>query len=219
MTGRESRSGPPASDASSSIGGVAGKVRSILADPVAANTFVVASIPIVAFGSIGFVVWRPLGVVGLISGLLLFPTIHRGLSEYLHTLVGAKRTTTGAKWKGISVIAGIAAVLSIPISQAFFANDLRAMATPTMTAVEADTIGVDTAIPSQLYGASPTWPSYGVCEVVQMYTAPQLAWPCYSTIGYARLWQMPTALPMMVSLLLLIVGFPLALYWHIRTRT
>ncbi|MCK8672240.1 hypothetical protein M1M07_14140 [Rhodococcus sp. HM1] len=193
------------------------RLKETLSDPVEACAFAVACIPVLALGALGGILWRPLGIIGLLWGAYLFRHFHREVQSILDVMRRREKRFSGERRDCVLLVCLLAVAMSIPLTQVFFANDLRAMAAPTIAAVEAETEGIATAIPEAIYGVAPNSPSYGMCETVQRFTTATVAWPCYSTVGYLRLWQMSSAVVMMMSISLLVVGLPLALLWHVRS--
>lgn len=216
MTGPESRSGLRAPDHRLQVQRAYGRLRSTLVDPVAACTAVVASIPVVAVGALGSVVWKPLAVVTVAWGIYWYPRWHRMVVGVRDAVARSEQGDRAFRLQLYGVVVALGIVVSIPIAQAFFANDLRAMAAPTISAVEARAPDVDQTIPPAIYGDSPTVPSYWVCSATHYWTNSAIAWPCYSSVGYLRLWQMRAAFPTVLGLTLLVAALPLALMWHVR---
>jgi len=219
MTEPVSHSGPRLVDGGRPRTRLRERLHKAFSDPVEVCAVVVACIPLLTVGAMGSILWRPLGVVGLLYGAYLFPRFHREVRSAVRVMGEPREQFRGERRARVLLIFVLAAAMSIPLAQAFFANDLRAMAAPTISAVEADTEGMATAIPPAIYGSAPTAPSYGVCESIQYFTAPSVAWPCYSAVGYLRLWQMSSAVVMMSCLFLLVVGLPLTLLWHVRSKS
>jgi hypothetical protein len=189
-----------------------------LSDPVDACVVAVAIIPVLALAAVATILWRPLGVVGLIVGVFVYPSIRRVTVRELGLCVSSPKLDRNDRLVRVVVVVGVAAAMSVPLTQVFFANDLRAMAAPTVATVEAGSRSTQTAVPTELYGSASSYPSYAMCEAVQGLATASVAWPCYSMIGYARLWQMRIALPTLICLLLLTMGFPLAVLWQVRSR-
>lgn len=192
--------------------------RGAFFDSEEACVVVVACIPVLAMGAVAGILWRPLSVIGLLWGVYLFRFFRREVRSIVAVMKRDVERFRGERRGYVVLVCLLAVAMSIPLAQAFFANDLRAMAAPSIAAVEADTTGMATVIPEGIYGSAPSSPSYGPCETIQRFTTTSVAWPCYSAVGYLRLWQMSSAIALMACISLLVVGFPSALLWHARSR-
>ncbi|WP_241387359.1 DUF4407 domain-containing protein [Rhodococcus sp. CH91] len=218
MTEPASHSGPPQVRESGLESRFQDAFRGTFFDSEKACVVVVACIPVLAMGAVGGILWRPLGVIGLLWGAYLFRFFHREVRSAVAVMKRDVERSRGERSGRVLLVCLLAVAMSIPLTQVFFANDLRAMAAPTVAAVDADTNDLDTAIPKAIYGSAPSSPSYGPCETIQRFTTTSVAWPCYSAVGYLRLWQMSSTFAMMACISLLVVGFPSALLWHARSR-
>lgn len=218
MTGPVSHSGLPHARKTGLSSRLRDITRGTFFDSEKACVVVVACIPVLAMGAVAGILWRPLAVIGLLWGAYLFRTFHREVQSAVAVMKCDVERFRGERRGYVLLVWILAVAMSIPLTQVFFANDLRAMAAPTIAAVEADTSKMATAIPKAIYGAAPSSPSYSPCETVHRFTTDSVAWPCYSAIGYLRLWQMSSAIAMMACISLLVVGFPSALLWHVRAR-
>ena len=114
---------------------------------------------------------------------------------------------------GVVVVGGVALLLSVPVTEVFFRGDLTAMAAPFVAAADAGDPEMARAVPEAIYGSDPNWPSYAICQTMQDWTSSDAVGFCYSGFGYLRLWQMPVALPMLISITLLYIAIPLVVVW------
>lgn len=218
MTEPVSRSGLPRARKSRISSRFRDISRGTFFDSENACVVVVACIPVLAMAAVAGTLWRPLGVIGFFWGAYLFRFFHREVQLVVAVMKRDVERFRGERRGYVLLVCLLAVAMSIPLTQVFFANDLRAMAAPTIATVEADTTGMSTTIPKAIYGSAPTSPSYGPCETIQRFTTASVAWSCYSAVGYLRLWQMTSAITMMACISFLVVGFPAALFWHVRTR-
>lgn len=185
-------------------------VRGHLTDPYSATLLVVTMMPVLSAIALGSVLWRPLGYVVAAVAPFYVRRLHRWIVSGLQGIAPGAPTSTMYRATTYLVIVLIAVALSIPVVQIFFRGDLSAMAAPTVVAEMTDGWQGATT-PEAIFGSTPTWPSYAPCQFIQSWTGPTVASSCYSTMGYVRMWQMPTALPMLASLTMIYVLFPIAL--------
>lgn len=185
-------------------------LRSQLTNPYSATLWVVTMMPILSAIALGSVLWRPLGYVAAVISLFYVRKLHRAITSGLASISPGAPSTTLSQVKSYVVIALLAAILSIPVVQVFFRGDLAAMAAPTVVAQMTDG-WQGSFTPEAIYGSTASLPSYTPCQFIQSWTAPTAASSCYSAVGYLRLWRMPTALPMLVSLTMIYILFPLTL--------
>ena len=186
-----------------------------LVDPLDACITTVTGLLLLAIVCAGYVLWKPLSIAGLVLAVVIAPRARRATADYLfrfrdvppqsHRL---RRLYLGLVW--------MAAVASVPFSMAFLQTDLNALAA-TATA-NAQWQGPDTNenVLHNLYGATPSWPSYSKCQSMQNALSREAANGCYSAVGYFRSWQIPAALPVMFCLTSLYCGIPLFVARHIN---
>lgn len=190
----------------------------IWADPSTFCLAVVAGMPVLALVAASMIVWRPLGVVGLIAGVYLFPRVHRVASDIFAAFAPESARAAGQQWAlGVGVVFA-ALVMSVPVTQIFFEGDLRTFAAPTIALADTGERVLVGGIPEAIYGSSPGEPSYTPCRIAQRLVGQTLSWPCYSAVGYLRLWQIPTAFPMLSCIALMFAGYPLVLLRAARNR-
>ncbi|TSD46265.1 hypothetical protein FFI94_008890 [Rhodococcus sp. KBS0724] len=185
-------------------------VRGQLTDPYSASLLVVTMMPVLSAIAFGSILWRPLGYVVAVASLFYVQRLHRWIGSGLQRIGPGASTSRMYRATTYLVIVLLAAMLSIPVVQVFFRGDLAAMAAPTIVAEMTDGWQGATT-PDAIYGSTPTWPSYAPCQFVQEWTGLTVANSCYSAVGYVRMWQMPTALPMLCSLTMIYILFPLTL--------
>ncbi|MFA3899418.1 hypothetical protein [Rhodococcus sp. DN22] len=181
-----------------------------LANPYSASVLVVTMMPVLSVIALGSLVWRPLGYIFALFTPIYVRNLHRWIKSGLQRLGSRTGGGTTRRVLTYAVLVVLAGALSIPVVQVFFRGDLGAMSAPSVVAEMTDKWR-DDQTPHAVYGATPTWPSYAPCQFIQSWTGPTAASSCYSTVGYLRLWQMPTAVPMLFSLSMIYVLFPLAL--------
>lgn len=181
-------------------------------DPLSMCVMTVTGLLLLAIVCAAYVLWNPLALVALIVAVGLAPGVHRATKNFLF------RFRAGQRPRRLYLgLVGIAAIASVPFSMAFLQTDLRALsATATANAMwqGPDT---DEKVLENLYGATPSWPSYGTCQTLQNAIGRDLANSCYSGIGYVRSWQIPTAIPVMLCLTALYCGIPLFVARQVRT--
>lgn len=183
-------------------------VRGHLTDPYAASLLVVTMMPVLSAIAFGSILWRPLGYVVAVASLFYVQRLYRWIGSGLRGISSGVPNSRIYRATTYLVIVLFSAMLSIPVVQVFFRGDLAAMAAPTVVAEMTDGWQGATA-PEAIFGSTPSWPSYAPCQFVQGWTGPTVANSCYSAVGYLRMWQMPTALPMLCSLTMIYILFPL----------
>jgi hypothetical protein len=191
----------------------AGEWKRRATDPLEVCIAVIAAmfgLAIIAFAS---TVWVPLGYAAAL--IVLWKSLNL-LARVREQFIGIKPGRIDVpRYIGVLLIA---VLCSIPVTQVFLRGDLSAMASPYIGAQEAGQPDQVPGIPARIYGESTDTPSYQLCQVIQRHVGADSAASCYSGIGYLRLWQMPVALSTMLCILLLYVGFPFAVAWHLQTR-
>nr|WP_296777366.1 hypothetical protein [Rhodococcus sp. (in: high G+C Gram-positive bacteria)] len=195
--------------------GLGTRIWSVVGDPLECSIVVVAALPIVAVVAAASVVWWPLAYVAAVAGVFWCRPLARVTRRRILALPQMSHT---AVTKFLAAIAVVGVLGSVPVAQAFLAGDLDAMAAPAIAAEQSGASNVFDGLPAAIYGPSNGVPSYRWCQVVQDRLGVDIAHPCYTQIGYLRLWQMPVALTTLVSITLIYAVFPLAIAWHVRSR-
>ncbi|NMM89691.1 hypothetical protein B2J88_36060 [Rhodococcus sp. SRB_17] len=185
-------------------------LRGLLSDPYSASLLVVTMMPVLSAIALGSILWRPLGYVVAVIAPFTVQKLHRRIRSRLGSISPGAAPGRRYQVTAYVLIVVVAALLSVPAVQVFFRGDLTAMAAPSVMAEMTDGWQGATT-PQAIYGSTPTWPSYGPCQTIQSFTGPVVADSCYSFVGYARMWQMSTALPMLLSLTMIYILFPLTL--------
>ncbi|WP_161987369.1 hypothetical protein [Prescottella subtropica] len=173
---------------------------------------VVAGMPVVSAVAAASVTWWPLGYLAGVAGAVMYRRILRTVRRRFvppDPDAGVRAVRQPKLWWYVR-LALLAAVLSVPVAQVFFRGDLHAMATPFVAAEASGQPLLLAGIPESIYGPSPGIPSYTTCQWIQGVVGTAVSEPCYSVVGYLRLWQMPTALPTMLCIALLYIGIPIA---------
>ena len=191
------------------------RVWRVIGDPLECSIVVVAVLPLVAFVAAGVVLWGPLGYVACAVSLAYLRPLLRATRRRIFALPTAARAHVA---RVLTLIAIWGVIGSVPIAQVFLGGDLDAMAAPAIAAQQSGTENESDGMPKAIYGPSTDSPSYGWCQSVHEKLGEEVARPCYTQIGYLRLWQMPVALSTLVSITLLYAMFPLTVAWHIRSR-
>lgn len=218
MIGRELLSGHLAADFRVPVSRMQNSLRAIWADPYIVCLAVVACMPVLALVSASMIVWRPLGIVGLIVGAYWFPRVHRATSDIFGAFAPKCDRAVGQHWAiGVGVVLA-ALVMSVPVTQIFFEGDLRTFAAPTIALADTGEHVLVGGIPEAIYGSSPEEPSFVPCRTAQRLVGQTMSWPCYSAVGYLRLWRIPTAFPMLSCIALMFAGYPLVLLRAARNR-
>lgn len=176
------------------------RFRDAVRRPTVGGLLTVAGIPVVALGAAGLIWSGLVGTIGLLAGALLYPTLIRAVD-------GAAAAATGhgiGYRRVVMAFAAIGAFLSIPITAGFLSSDLAAIAAPAISAVITD---VPVTSGDLVYGSH--FPPLTACSPVQMVLGVELSRPCYAILGYLHLWQIPAAIPIVLSITTICMLIPI----------